>query len=233
MSTLKLDAYIPSLSEYKKYKEKYPAFMSADLSKFAKKQFTSKGDYKGKCTFPLRSIRSNDTKRFWFGSANGNLTTNYSYTKSTGLRVAFNIKYDPGDTIVKKCKLQKRTTNVLDYNTEDNKKVTSVAPIVKFGKLDCIWLNKEDCESGKANYMELWTFDVLERALPFSKFNEEPNFGKAKNLLFQCEIALKMNCSKKELDMIIPTEFNSEDNYEKATPILNLEKNIDVYENEQ
>lgn len=225
MSVLKLDAYIPSCSEYIKYQKKFPAFMSANLTKTAIKQGLKPNKfYKGKRWFPLRSIQSKETKRIWLGSSNGNLSSNYSHIHNTGLRIAFNIKYNPENSIVKNCKLQKRTTNILNYSLEVDENITSVAPIVKFGKHDCIWLNKEDCECGKANFMELWTLDLVEKALPFSKVNEEPDFKNAHNLIEQCEIALKMNCTKQELDMIIPTEFNSEDCYEKANPILNLEK---------
>ncbi len=59
MTTLKLDAYIPSKGEYEKYFDKFRAFMSADLSEKADEQGAYHDEvYEGKGWYPLRSALS-------------------------------------------------------------------------------------------------------------------------------------------------------------------------------
>ena len=179
MTTLKLDAYIPSKSEYKKYFDQFRAFMSADLSEKAMAQgaFCS-SNYKGKGMYPLRSPFSdsdsiahcenkphNYLKIAYghdFGDIGWFLTPMYA-----GLRVAFKVIYNPDSKLVKDFRTEERTA------LKHGKKNISSAPIVKFGGKDCIWLNKEDCENGKSKEMELWTLDLVEKAVPFNRNDTE------------------------------------------------------------
>ena len=229
MATLKLDAYIPSKGEYEKYFDKFRAFMSADLSEKADEQGAYHDEvYEGKGWYPLRSALSGSADRVLSGNRSGCLVWNGSYSNNAGLRVAFKVIYNPECNLVKGCRTEKRTTLVYDEKKEKNINVTSSAPIVKFGGKDCIWLNKEDCESGKSNEMELWTLDLVERAVPFDKDGETNDFAKATELIAQCDRVLKENCTKEELDMIIPVEMSSEDNYEKTTSIIKNKEEITV-----
>ncbi len=225
MTTLKLDAYIPSKSEYKKYFDQFRAFMSADLSEKAMVQgaFCS-SNYKGKGMYPLRSIDS-----FESGLVDGIIYCIYpsstpiwvySTTEHTGLRIAFKVKYNPNSKLVKDFRTEKRTTLVRDFTQGIDINVTSSAPIVKFGGKDCIWLNKAYCEHGISKEMELWTLDLVEKAEPFDKDGKIYDFAKATELIKQCDRVLKENCTKEELDMIVPVEMSSEDNYEKNNPYL-------------
>ena len=246
MTTLKLDAYIPSKGEYEKYFDKFRAFMSADLSEKAKEQnaFCS-SSYNGKGWYPLRSALSGSASRVFCGDINGSLGWINSHNFNAGMRVAFKVIYNPDSSLVKGCRTEKRTTLVYDEKKEKNFNVTSSAPIVKFGGKDCIWLNKEDCENGKSKEMELWTLDLVEKAVPFNRNDtEQPlmsfsecrqkidekttDFAKATELIAQCDRVLKENCTKEELDMIVPVEMSSEDNYEKTTPIYENEDDYDV-----
>lgn len=244
MTTLKLDAYIPSMGEYKKYSNKFYAFMGADVSKKAKEQGAyCAPSYPGKGLYPLRSIDS-----FESGLVDGIIYCIYpsstpiwvySTTEHTGLRIAFKVKYNPNSKLVKDCRTEERTA------LKHGKKNISSAPIVKFGGKDCIWLNKEDCENGKSKEMELWTLDLVEKAVPFNRNDtEQPlmsfsecrqkidekttDFAKATELIAQCDRVLKENCTKEELDMIVPVEMRSEDDYEKTTPIYENEDDYDV-----
>ena len=249
MATLKLDAYIPSKGEYEKYFDKFRAFMSADLSEKADEQGAYHGFRKGKGWYPLRSAMLSDSPEIFikergrivdrfplyspnsiaFGDEFGELDWFSSTIDRAGLRVAFKVIYNPNSSLVKGCRIEKRTTLVYDIKTGENINVTSSAPIVKFGNKDCIWLNKEGCENGKSKEMELWTLDLIEKAEPFDEdgYKRTNDFAKATELIAQCDRVLKENCTKEELDMIVPVEMSSEDNYEKTTPIYENEDDYD------
>ena len=135
MTTLKLDAYIPSKGEYEKYFNKFRAFMSADVSEKAKEQGAyCDENYNGKgCLYPLRSALA--ITKVYYGYSAGRLTWDCSYDMRAGLRVAFKVIYNPDSSLVKGCRTEKRTTLVHDVYDEKEKKnidVTSSAPIVKF-----------------------------------------------------------------------------------------------------
>ena len=229
MTTLKLDAYIPSKGEYEKYFDKFHAFMSADVSEKVKKtnDFYDYANYEGKGWYPLRSALSGSANRIFFGNENGSLGWLDSESNLAGLRVAFKVKYNPDSNHVKGCRTKKRTTLVYDGKKENNINVTSSAPIVKFGGKDCIWLNREECENGKFKEMELWTLDLVERAVAFDKYGEREtnDFALATEPIAQCDRVLKENCTKEELNIIIPGKMSSEDNYEKTTSIISIMKN--------
>jgi len=91
---------------------------------------------------------------------------------------------------------------------------------VKFGGKECIWLNKEKCESGKDKTMKLWTLELIDLAMPFDRKGKHNDWGKATELREQCESELIAGCTKEELDMLVTVKMSSVDGYEKVEPIL-------------
>ena len=120
MTTLKLDAYIPSKGEYEKYFDKFRAFMSADVSEKVKKQddFYDYANYEGKGWYPLRSPWSGSgfvKVGIYAGDISGNLSWgDYQSGRDGVLRVAFKVIYNPNSSLVKGCRTEKRTTLVYD-----------------------------------------------------------------------------------------------------------------------
>ena len=159
-----------------------------------------------------------------YGSPNGNCGWRDQCDTYIGLRVSFQLIYNPENSIAKSCKTKTQTSSVWDGYEH---KVTDEAPIVMFGGKECIWLNKEECGSGKDKTMKLWTLELVDCAKPFYKNGKETShndFGKAKELLEQCESALVEGCTKEELDMLVTVKMSKEDGYEKAEPILEKAK---------
>ena len=222
MKNLTLKAYIPSASEYEKYFEEFRAFMSADVSNKAsnKGTFVSR-DFEGKGTYFLRSAVKDYPTLVECGSHIGGLFSRDCNKTSNGLRIAFNLIYDPNSDIVKNCETIYQKTEVVDYEENHQIWVDGYAPIVKFGGRKCIWLNKEKCERGKSQTMELWTLKLVDRAVPFNEDNVN-DFALAEDLIAQCERVLTENCTQEELDMLVPVDMSSKDGYEKAKP--NLDK---------
>ena len=120
MTTLKLDAYIPSKGEYEKYFDKFHAFMSADVSEKVKKQddFYDYANYEGKGWYSLRSPWSGSgfvKVGIYAGDISGNLSWgDYQSGRDGVLRVAFKVIYNPNSSLVKGCRTEKRTTLVYD-----------------------------------------------------------------------------------------------------------------------
>lgn len=219
MAELKLKAYIPSSDEYEKYFEKFRAFMSADVNEKAEDQGAYISDsYIGKGFFPLRTPWSSNSHELVYGHPSGSLGWSYSDYSDAGLRVAFNLIYNPKSCLVKGSTNEQRTTEVYDEGKVI--KVTSIAPIITFGDKKCIWLNKKECEKGTAKTMECWTLDLVAKAVPFSRECNHCDFAKAKELQEQCERVLTEGCTEEELVMLVPVEMSKEDYYQKATPIL-------------
>ena len=224
MKKLKLYGYIPSVSEYNKYYPRFRAFMSADVRVESKiscvdEMNLENNDYL-KGYFPLRTPRS--TYEIYCGFPDGRLDFHFESMPIYGLRLAFNLIYNPKSKIVKKVSFEERTTEV--YSRQEGEiKITGKAPIIIFGGRKCIWLNKEECENGQSKVMECWSLDIIEKARHFS--NKQPsNYGNADKLHKQCDEVLKRSCSEEELAMIVPVEMSEEDNYETATPILEKEE---------
>lgn len=227
MSELILDAYIPSAGEYDKHWDKFRAFIGAKLSAKAKKQGAYENDtYKNGWYF-LRTPLAGSFNGVSYGIPDGTRVWNYTRIIDAGLRVAFQLIYNPECNLVKGCKTMTQTSKVWDdvkgkvYSGNGKEiKVTSEAPIIEFGGKKCIWLNKDECEKGIDKTMKCWTLELIERAVPFDKDGNHNDFGKAKELIVQCESALKEGCSKEELDMLVKVRMRKEDNYVKCEPIL-------------
>lgn len=226
MAKLTLFAYVPSASEYDKYFDKFRAFMSADVSEKAKDNGAFASDnYYNKGWYFLRSAVAGYSHGVWVGYNYVKRLWNYSSIHSAGLRVAFNLIYNPKCNLVKGCRIMERTTKVWDYEKYEDIEVTSKAPIVEYGGNKCIWLNKEECERGEASTMELWTLDLIDKAVPFDIKGNHNDFAKATELIEQCYSALTENCTKEELDMLVPVEMSSKDGYERAVPIEQEQEN--------
>ncbi len=232
-SELYLNAYIPSAGEYDIYFNKFIAFMGAKLSEKAKKNGTYSDDTYDAGNYFLRTALAWSSDKVFYGCYNGARDWSFSDRKGAGLRVAFQLIYNPENSLVKGCQTKTQTSLVYDNGKPEytgngeRKEVTSKAPIVMFGGKECIWLNKEECESGKDKTMKLWTLELVDCAKPYYiDGKEEPNndFGKAKALLEQCESALVEGCTKEELDMLVTVKMSKEDNYEKVEPILEKAK---------
>ena len=75
--------------------------------------------------------------------------------------------------------------------------------------------------------MELWILDLVETAVPFCKYGEREtnDFAKTTEPIAQYDMVLKENCTKEELNIIIPVKMSSKDNYEKTTSIISIMKN--------
>jgi len=228
-SELYLNAYIPSAGEYDMYFNKFIAFMGAKLSEKAKKNGAYFSDVHNAGYYFLRTITGNGIA---CGSDNGRRCWRNQSDTKIGLRVAFQLIYNPENSLVKGCQTKTQTSLVWEdglpgYGSGENKQVISKAPIVMFGGKECICLNKEECESGKDKTMKLWTLELVDCAKPYYIYGkEEPNndFGKAKALLAQCESVLTEGCTREELDMLVTIKMSKEDNYEKAEPILEKAK---------
>jgi len=222
---LVLKAYIPSAMEYKKYFKKFRAIMGAKLSIKAKEHKAWECDkYCDKGYFLMRTPLVDSTSHIAVGGGGGVLCWDLSYRTTAGLRVAFRLKYDTKSSVVKSCRMLKQTSLVYENNeqceaVEKGKKyeVTSAVPIIIFGGKECIWLNKEECENGQNETMELWTLELLDCAKPFYKDND---FGNAIELQKQCYKELTIGCNDEELNMVVGVKMSKEDNYEKVEPII-------------
>ncbi len=217
---LREKVYIPSASEYDAAREKYLAFMGAKLSEKARNDGAwASDDYKAGYFF-LRSPLPGYTVKVFYGSRSATRIWRCTYDTNAGLRVAFNLIYNPQCDLVKGCRME--TRKALVWNSENGKDETveSTAPIIKFGKYDCIWLNKEECEAayakGEKVAMQFWTLDLVAKAEPFAEKGDHNDYAKAKKLRTQC----KSLFTEEELAKMVEVEMSSEDDYEKATPIL-------------
>lgn len=233
MSTIKTKAYIPSVSEYNKYFYKFRAFMSARISEKAKENGARESlEYKGIGTYFLRSPSDYpELHHICCGSDKGLYWRKKTHLEDNGLRVAFMLKYNSESSVVKSCQEVEQQTLMFDKSSNENKTFTSKAPIVKFGGHDCIWFNKEECENGTANTMELWTLELIDKAVSFDKEGKNNDYAKATELQNQCYEALTENCTEEEKTMMVEVEIGavgtSNDNrYEKATPILEMESQM-------
>lgn len=234
ITTIKTKAYIPSATEYDKYFSRFRAFMGARLSQKAKEKGAWKSYDYDKGYFFMRSALSGSSIRVWYGYDYGTRGWSFTCMTDAGLRVAFQTIYDPKSSLVKGSRKVTQKSLVYDENgkseyTENGeiKKVTSTADIVKIGGIDCIWINKEECENGTAKTMEFWTLDLIDKAEPFAEKGNHKDYAKATKLQEQCWTALTKNFTEEEKAMLVEVEMSSEDGYEKATPILEMENKIE------
>ncbi len=220
---LREKVYIPSASEYDAARRKYLAFMGAKLSEKARNDGAGESDDYIAGYFFLRSPFLGSTDRVYCGHDDAARDWYYASASNAGLRVAFNLIYNPECDLVRGCRMETRKALVWNPENGKDETVESTAPIVKFGKYDCIWLNKEECESaytkGETAVMQLWTLDLVAKAEPFAENDDHNDYAKAKKLRAQCESLF----TEEELAEMVEVEMSSEDGYEKATPILEIQ----------
>jgi len=186
----------------------FPAFISANVSAKAKAQGAVESRNEGKGYYLLRSLHHSFNI---YVDASGNPDVLWDHHSYAGLRLALSLIYNPQSRIVKKCGWIKR--NEIVKKAKDKVKIKSKAPVVKFGKIQYIWTNKEDCESGKSQVMKLISLDLVEKANLF--VNED--YAAQKNLRAQCERVAFENATEEEKEMVVEVTMSSEDNYEKLT----------------
>jgi len=220
---IELKAYLPSVGEYDECFKKYRAFVSAKVNDKAEKNRAFESDnYSGNGYYFMRSALAGSSDRVYFGDDSGVRDCRYGYSSDAGLRVAFQLIYNPKSATCQSCQIEKRTTTVYDDKNAPlysgygkDKKITSEAPIVEFDGKKCIWLNKEECESGVDKTMKLWTLELVDCAVPFDREGNHNDFAKATEIQDQC-LGLFSIEAQKELVMV---RMSSEDNYESATPV--------------
>lgn len=228
---LVLDAYIPSLTEYKNFGRKFPAFLSAKPSKEAiKKGVWQSSVYDGNGYYPLRTLAY--SSNFYFCDKNGsyNLTLPSYDPMNSGVRIAFQIKYSPDLKILSTLKKTTKSSKIYNEESKQDEFYTGVAPVIEFGGNKFIWLNKEKCENYEQENMILWSLELLEKTKPFNDKYIVKDYAFASNLLKQCSDVLKRNCTPEELKMIVEVKLSSKDNYEKAIPFI--KENFNNYDEE-
>lgn len=235
MSIIKSKAYLPSAEEQSLLYAKYPAFSCAYVSEKAKKQGAysnseNKGHYYLRTILPWESSTPVD-----FVATDGSHALDIYTDKIPGLRISMSLNYDANSQIVKNCKTVKRTTYV--YNdtageeiTKSEKKVTSKAPVVTFGGIDYIWLNKKECEKGNSAVMQIISVDLLEKAEPFTLKKHNADYAKAEELRAQCERVALENATEEEKAMVLDAIMSSNDKY-KNVVYTNSEIANDIVDN--
>ncbi len=234
--TIRAKAYIPSIGEYNTLKEKYPAFVAAQLSRKAYEQNSSFNVSTDCGTYPLRNFHSWECKgKFYYVNSYGKLECGWPV--GVGLRVALSLKYNRKSSIVRRCRLYTQEDCLVDYSGEKGvyhyETVTSIAPVVTFGGIKYIWTNKEDCENGKSQVMNCISLKLIERAEPFEIVLGYVDYAQAENLHAQCERVAFANATKKEKAMVVEVEMSerrSKGYYESLS--YQFSKNADKYENE-
>ena len=125
----------------------------------------------------------------------------------------------------------------LNYNIKDEDypriEVTSTAPIVMFGGKRYIWLNREECQQGQTDIMNLLSEYGHDMALPFDcdLKRQSTDLADALPLLIQYDQVAFGECKENELELVIPYLLSSEDDYSsdrhpKAVKTLKLLKSL-------
>lgn len=218
MAVIKAKAYIPGAREQDLLFGRYPAFASADVSEKAKEQdvyrdYSNKGVYYLRTTLPWKSSTPVD-----FVSSDGSHLIDMSLNYVPGLRVGLSLNYIPQSEIVSNCKKIKRTAWVYNETagediTKLSKKETSKAPVVTYGGIEYIWLNKKECEKGESAVMQLISVDILCKAEPFTAKGNKSDYATAVDLRAQCEKVAFENATEEEKAMVAEVIMSSNDGY--------------------
>lgn len=233
MSELIQKVFLVSRSTCLKIRERFPAFFSSEI---ANGDETNEIDpkYKQYKTGPYltrtveRSHQDNGTEEqpdVFCVSQDGGLVDGYGAYNSSWYYVRFEIlvPYDKTSDIVKNCKMVDRAgpSMPLTYSTFNKTPVieTSTAPIVPFGNLEYIWLNKQECETGKNNLMDLVVLKLHLKNYPqCGRFaSENLTYETATSLHDQMRSFVRSNCTEKEWEMIVPAKINKDS--QKVTPV--------------
>lgn len=221
MSTVKARAYIPSAAEYDLLKEKFPGFAGPKATKKALDAGVQTGaNWIDQSCFVLRTPvpRYFETEGYsiYMGYITGERKPTFTSTETNGLVVAINLIYDPNSSVVQNCK----TKYSWSYVSSDRKgKVTeeSEAPIVTFGGIEYIWLNKEECEQGNAHFMHLISRYVLDKAPQFSEDGSHNDYAQATDIHEKCESIAFENATEEEMALVVEAEMSDEDGYDKIS----------------
>lgn len=220
MAKITTKAYIPSVKEYETLKGKYPAFAIKRPNEKALIAGVFKGaNWDQQCSFLLRTANEKliptAKDSVMVGHLTGTLDSVYSNNAETGLVVAISVIYDPTSDVVRSCRTQGQDSLISIRGKQEW--IASDAPVVEFGGIRYVWLNKEECENGTCQVMSLISVDVLDKALPVSHDGSHSDFTKADTLHAQCEITAFENATDEEMEMVVPVEISNEDGCEKLT----------------
>lgn len=216
MSTLKQLARVPSYTLIKLLREKYPAFVPARVTKSAKEQGANLVTKQGNGYFVTSSSYDEGYgDQVFYVEDDGRFVVDYGSAPGCGLRVAFGCIYNSESRVVQSCKyVTKKQESYLDHMKE------CTAPVVRFGRKEYIWLNMEDCESGKDKVMMLINLRMGRKAVPFSEENDYNDYARATKLHNQAEEDVLEFATEEEKAMIVPMILTSEDGYESQTYLL-------------
>lgn len=243
MSTIKAKAYLPSVKDITTISKKFPAFISSLMSDNAQEQRVTR--IAKLATIIDKTEAKRDVKQHHMGQyflrtpyfsdsvvaveKGGTKIVNPS-AEAEGLRVGISIVYNPDSAAAKSCRMITRTV-VWSYGRFENKE-TSTAPIITFAGKEYVWINKEECESGKAQVMSCISLDLLAKAEPYYKEEKKKvlffhvskdksvrhnDYAKAEELRAQCERVAFENASEEEKAMVVEVEMSSQDLYEDLT----------------
>lgn len=222
MATIENYVNLISSSDYVEISKKFPAFLCA----------SSSGKKISAYSHPIFKTGYYFTRNPFPGTADeikcvyylGNISRSLSNSNNSGLRVSLQTIYNPESKLVKTCKKVSKTATI--WNDAKSFSITSVAPIVIFGRQQYIWLNKKECENGKEPTMRLVSLDLVAKANAFDKKGKTNDYGSdaVKSLRQQCEEeALGKGCenlSGEERSMLVKVRLTEKDKYENANPIF-------------
>lgn len=137
------------------------------------------------------------------------------------------VKYEPQSNFVNSCHPVSRTATIWNREKKEYEEMTSEADVVTEEGKDLIWLNKKECEEKSTNLMLLYLPEAPNKSVPFDREGEHSNYGLAEEFRQQCEDELERYIPESLKSQVVTVEFSSEDGYEKATPILEMENKID------
>ncbi len=218
MAELRLRVYQISVRDLERLLEKFPVFASAELTDKAREQ----GAFENKGTKTGWYFTRNKAENGWviYVGFYGGLVSYSPANTDTGLRVGLQVWYNEESAVVKSEREEKRKAIVWDKKSKNKKRLVGRAPVVKFGGIDYIWMNKEDCKAGVAKTMDLISLNLIARAKQFGSTDCDNNYDEANNLRGQSEDLVLEGCTDEERAMIVPVDITSADNFMSATPVL-------------
>lgn len=214
------------VSEIKEIKERFPSYASANVTGKAKDSGVERvmcgtGDYVTRCAYVFDSEDAAlyDYDCIAFADEFGELDGAEVECGIWGIRASVQILYDEKSKVVASCKQKERTAFVHNDETNRIEKVSSVAPIVMFGKKEYIWMNIEECKANDSPVMRLVGVKIIDGYYPVN----DPLCDKYSNLeelQDWCFEAVTEFCSDEEKKSIVSVVMTDEDNFESAKPIL-------------
>ena len=223
MSSIENYVNLPSLSDYRELLDKYHAFAVAQpLIKAIREHTFVDKNYGTGYYFTRNADEKPDKIAVIF--PDGHVSSQSGKFTILGLRVTLQLAYNKNYTMLKNCRMVTNTAYVWNGKINKAVKSTRTAPIVTFGKIDYVWLNKEECEKGIQNTMRLISVTLLANAKPFDENGETNDYGSNATIEIrrQCEKEALRYATTEEKSMLVKVRLSSEDGYEKAEPILQI-----------